>query len=169
MISKRHITKTLKELNALYSASRGFAKPKLYSKLAIIEASGWIEECLDSIVRNLCSGNLSPTNYRQYDTETIKKNSGFKYEQYIRNKLLKDLIGLVLIEKFETILSANRDFITMIPALDTLAKVRNDCAHTHLSGTTPSLMAPSATIRNFEEIYNGLKAMNKQLKKLKFK
>ena len=170
MISKKGITKNLKELDALYQNARGHLKPQLYAKLAIIEVSGWIEECVDSIVNDLSDDNLLlPKNINQYKNDTIKKNSGFQYEFYIRNRLMKDLIGIVLIERIESILSADPKFIRMVAALQILTTIRNENAHTHISGITPNLIAPSVTSRYFQDVYDGLTILNRRLRKIKFK
>lgn len=169
MLSKREIKITLDEINDLYNNSRGTKKPQFYSMLALIEASGWVEKCIDKIVTEISSANLNTSNNTDFINNTLKKTNGFRYDDHIRNRLLKNLIGLALIEKIESILNSNADFIQMKSSLGTLNQRRNENAHDYISGATPTIIAPSVTMRLFDEIYDGLKILRSQLKKIKFK
>jgi hypothetical protein len=51
MIIKGYIENTLKELDRLYNKHTSLKKDIYYSKLAVIELCGWIEETCDAIVR----------------------------------------------------------------------------------------------------------------------
>ena len=50
MIAISYIDKTLKELDKLYNQSTSQKKAIYFSKLALIELCGWIEETLDDII-----------------------------------------------------------------------------------------------------------------------
>ncbi len=52
MITKSYLFKTLNRLDRLYNESRTDDKKIFYSKLALIELCGWIEETMDDDVLN---------------------------------------------------------------------------------------------------------------------
>jgi hypothetical protein len=56
----------------------------------------------------------------------------------------------------------------MIASMKSLTPARNDHAHTHISGTTPAIIAPSVTKQYFIEIHDDLMYLNKELKRIKF-
>ena len=170
MISRVEITRNLNEINNLYNSARGIKKPNFFAKLAILEASRWIEECIDKIVLNISNSKLTLLpNKNTYLNEIVKKTSGFEYNRYIRDRLLRTLIGLILTEKIESVLNIDPLFVQMKASSVILSQHRNDNAHVFISGTTPSLIAPSVTIQLFNEIYEGLRVLNRELKKIKFK
>lgn len=166
MIGKTSILQNLKTLDSLYRNAPSIKKTLFYSKLAILELCGWIEESMDDIVRRCANRHLRSRQNRSFVKSTIiKRVHGFDYHNHFRAMLMQ-VIGLITLEKVEKKLD-QRKLQVMQASLDTLKEHRNAEAHTHLKGTTRRLDAPSVTISRFSDVYNGLKTFEDELKRLR--
>jgi hypothetical protein len=165
MIAKSYIKSTLKELDRLYNDSTSQKKAIYYSKLAVLELCGWIEESLDDILLRHGNRNLiKPENKLFCKDKIIKGNYGFQYNDNIRPMLLK-LLGLINLEKTEIELEKTAQITLLKTNLGNLKLVRNEAAHTYLKGVTRTYNAPSRTIADFNRIYNLLKNLDEELRK----
>lgn len=73
----------------------------LYSKLAVIEFCGWIEQVFDSILDEYISSKLClPANIVYIQNNIIKTNYGFHYDKNFR-KMLISIIGINNLENLE--------------------------------------------------------------------
>lgn len=155
MIVKKNISKTLKDLDrryndALFSSS---AEDSIYfSKLAILEYCGWIEDTLDKIVRRSVKNKLKTPPYTDMLRSTIKDNSGFQYKQNFRPMLTK-VIGLVEMEYIEKELEKTGNLAILISELEAVKKDRDCAAHTWIKNATRTYPAPSTTKSRLENIY----------------
>lgn len=141
-------------------------KALFYSKLAILELCGWIEESMDDIFRHCANRNLRESrNHSFVENTIIKRVHGFDYHKHFRVMLMQ-VIGLITIEKVEKRIDQPK-LQVMKAALNALIMQRNTEAHTHLKGTTRRLDAPSATKRKFIEVYDGLKSFEYELRMVK--
>lgn len=165
MIARSYIEKNLNQLNNLYLKERTNKKKLYYSKLAVLELCGWIEEIMDGII-SMCSKRFLKTQHsKDLISDVIKRNYGFDYDKHFM-KMLTSVIGLVYIEKLNKIIDiSKRDILKS--SLGTLNKIRNSEAHTHLKGVTRSIHAPSVTLDLFKKVFDGLKNIEENLKKLK--
>lgn len=164
MVSKSYILSNLKELDVLYNQARTQKKKLYYSKLAMLELCGWIEESMDDIVKKCAGRVLKVEKNKKYVADIIKKTSGFGYDEHFR-KMLISVVGLILMEKIEKRVDLSK-YDPFIAALNNLKSARNREAHTHLKGVTRSVDSPSLTRRNFEYVYEGLKEFEIKLKEL---
>jgi len=166
MISKNKIIRNLTKLNRLYLNSTNGLNNEFYSKLAILELCGWIEESMDSII--LCSAKrkLHKNSNNQFVREIVKINYGFEYEKNFC-KVLKQVIGVIGVEKLESTVDPVV-FTQFKSALSSLKSIRDNQAHTHTIGTARSLNAPSWTLHQMVPVYNGLKNINNSLRKIGF-
>ena len=165
MIAKSYIKSTLNELDRLYNDSTSQKKAIYYSKLAVLELCGWIEESLDDILLRHGNRNLiKPENKLFCKDKIIKGNYGFQYNDNIRPMLLK-LLGLINLEKTEIELEKTAQITLLKTNLGNLKLVRNEAAHTYLKGVTRTYNAPSRTIADFNRIYNLLKNLDEELRK----
>ena len=74
-ITKTTIGENLKSLDKLFVSSRSAKKALFYSKLAIFELCGWIEETMDRVVRSCATRNLKDQHNRKFiEEKAIKKN-----------------------------------------------------------------------------------------------
>ena len=158
LIDKNQLESNLKRLEQLYSNNASNAEAMLFSKTAVLELCGWIEEAMDDIVLALarrCLQSLSAVERR------VKGTHGFEYERYFTPMLI-EVIGRINLERLETRLNPLQ-LDTLKSGSKTLAKVRNREAHTHLGNVTRTLDAPSVVIRQFESMYDGLQGLEQEL------
>lgn len=166
MIAKSYILNNLNTLEKLYNTSTSTKKGLFYSKLAILELCGWIEESMDDIVRRCATRNLKSLSDR-HDVEKsiIQRTYGFEYKKHFRG-MLTQLLGIITLMKLERKLHPVK-FQLMEAALETLKTYRDSEAHTHLKGITKRLDAPSVTRNSFLMVYEGLKDIDVNLRSLK--
>ncbi len=165
MIGKTSILQNLKDLEALYNKSSSYKKALFYSKLAILELCGWIEESMDEIVRRCANRNMRDKQNRSFvETNIIKRVHGFDYDSNFRPMLMQ-VVGLIALEKVEKRVD-QRKLQLFQAALNTLKVHRNIEAHSHIKGTAKRLDAPSMTKRSFADVYAGLKNFEDELKRL---
>lgn len=165
MIAKSYIESTLKELDKLYNDASSQKKAIYFSKLAVIELCGWIEETVDDIVLRHSNRKLKNIdNKKYYIDKVIKNNYGFQYLQNIRPMLI-NLIGLIGVEKLENELEKTAQITLLKNNLGNLKVSRNEAAHTHLKGITRTYNAPSKTIGDFNRIFNVLEMLDSELRK----
>lgn len=167
MISKTYIRSNLNQIDNLYKKSTSNKVASYFSKLAILELCGWIEESMDEIVRRCVYRRLKDSTNIQFVEDTIiQRTYGFEYKRYFRNMLLQ-VLGIINLEKLECELD-KRKFSQMQSTLDTLKTCRDREAHTHLKGATRRLDAPSVTKSRFDTVYNGLRDIENCTRKMKF-
>lgn len=165
MIAKSYINENLYSLDRLYNKSTGNKKKLYYSKLALLELCGWLEESMDDIALRSSSRVLKDASSKKYFSDrVVKRTFGFEYEKHFKNMIVS-LIGLTGWEKLEKKIDT-AVLITFKATLGNLKAMRNKEAHTHLKGTQRLVDAPSLTINNFEKLYKGLKEFEKRLKEM---
>ncbi len=165
MIAKSYITSTLNELDKLYNSASSQKKSIYFSKLAIIELCGWIEETLDVILIKHSNRNLKKIENKNYcKKQIVKRNYGFQYDENIRLMLIK-LIGLIQVERLEYELEKTAQITALKSTLTGLKQGRNEAAHTHLKGITRRYNAPSRTIGDFNNVKVILENIDTELRK----
>ena len=168
MIAKRYILNNLKTLKKLYDKTSRTQEVILYSKMAILELCGWIEETMDDIVRKCSKRNLKDSdNIKYVENNIIKRTHGFDYNDNFR-KMLMQVLGIITVEELESKLDLSK-FQMMKSTLRTLKLNRDNEAHTHIKGVTTKLDAPSVTISRFWHVNEGLTDIDIKLKSLKTK
>jgi len=125
----------------------------LYSKLAVLEFCGWIEESLDQILKDYLLSRVVTQNQTYVIKNIIRKNSGFEYERYTR-RMFCSVLGIKNLEIVETTLNG---YGGQISALESLllsyTRIRNDAAHNSTPvGTALSFNAPSIVLSHFRSI-----------------
>jgi hypothetical protein len=165
MIARCYIENNLTQLNNLYLKSYTTKKRNYYSKLAMLELCGWIEESMDEIIQRCANRLLKDQHYKNLvKKEIIDPNYGFDYERNFK-KMLISLIGIVNLERLERILDPIK-LLILKSSLGTLKKARNKEAHTHLKGVTRNIESPSITLDLFYKVLDGLKDFEVKLKNL---
>lgn len=165
MIAKSYIEQTLIELDRLYNQSTSQKKAIYYSKLALLELCGWIEESLDNIILMHANRKLKDKANKDYcEKNIIRPNYGFDYKKNIRPMLMQ-LIGLIALESLEKELEKTGKISLLKSYLGTLIASRNEAAHTHLKGITRTYNAPSRILGDFQRIYVVLKHFESELRK----
>lgn len=165
MVVKGYILDTINELDKLYNQASSQKKAIYYSKLALLELCGWIEETMDNIVEMHCNRKLSlKANKVFLKKECIKPVFGFQYDRDFK-QMLMSAIGIIELEKIEEELELTGSITVLKTELSNLKKVRNDAAHTFLKGVTRRYDAPSKLKGSFQKIYPVLKKIDDELRR----
>ncbi|WP_071145648.1 hypothetical protein [Bacteroides ihuae] len=166
MIDYTNIESTLRKLDFEYSEQISDPQmPILFSKLAVIEFCGWIEESFDDVLYQYIDNHINGTNYQRLIRTSINKNHGFDYENQTF-KLFSIVIG---IKNWENILDrlpvlALTNFQTI---LRDYSQIRNRAAHTYtLIGTTRTFDTPSVVLSNFNKIKNPISIIETEIQSL---
>ncbi len=130
MVNKTCIERNLRELTSRYNRkSRNPRDALYYSKLALIELCGWIEQSMDSIVRDCAEKHLTDSkNLKHVESEIIRRTYSFTYEPHFRDMLIR-VIGLVRVEELEGLLDSGK-FQAMKSSLGSLKQRRDQQVHT---------------------------------------
>lgn len=155
MITQSYITSNLEVINRKYLKAASPKEALFWSKLALLELCGWIEESMDDIVMRCAMRHLTENSNRKYTREEIvQRTYGFDYQKNFRFMLIR-LLGLVNVERIEAhVNQTSRD--RMRGVLSSLKAQRDSEAHTHLKGMLRTINAPSVTINQFQPLYDGL-------------
>ena len=166
MIDYDGIEATLNRLKAEYDLQNvDDQMPILFSKLAIIEFCGWIEESIDDVLYEYINMKILDPNCIRLIKVNIKKNNGFNYENNIF-KLFSMVVGM---NNWENIIDAlppidMQNFETILSQYSTY---RNKAAHTHTPiGTTRTYDSPSMVLNNYRKIKNALQFIENQMRVL---
>lgn len=164
MIVKGYIESTLNDLETLYDAHQSLKKDIYFSKLALIELCGWIEESFDSIIILSIGNRLKSDSYKKYMKETINNTYGFQYNAHFRKMLIVSL-GICEAEKLERKIDKSGNIQLLTSTLATLKNIRNENAHSFIRGTTTTIQTPSVTKAQFSRIYPIIKEIEKEVRK----
>lgn len=165
MLTKSYIQDNLKSLDTKYKKSKSLKDNLFFSKLAILELCGWLEESMDGIFESYAKKHIKSKQNLGTIRGTIKHNSGFAYERNFKGILIK-LIGIVVFERLEKDIDSAK-LVLFTSTLSSLKIKRDSEAHTHIKGVTKSIDSPSMTISHFTKLYDGLLEFEKALKALK--
>lgn len=167
MIPVTYIKRNAKTLTTRFNRSHKPLMTFLYAKLVIIEVGGWIEISMDDLVERAGKKLKVNKNIAMLGDNIIGKNYGFDYERNFRQMLMK-VIGIVMLEKLESKLDVAKQ-TKMKASLELLKRARNSVAHTYVKNPAigATITAPSVAMAYFFDIYNGLKDIETQMKKLK--
>lgn len=166
MIPKKYILQELKKIDKLYEQaviSGDVVLSKLYSKLGVIELSGWVEECMDDLVRGCVKKKRlkEKQNLAYVEKKIIKPNHSFDYGENFRVMLSKT-IGIIKLEFIEKKMNQIKKQ-GLDSSLTQLKPERN--SHSHQTIRSASMFtAPSVCISLWSQIYDGLEEYEKHLK-----
>lgn len=156
MVTLSTIQANLKSLDRKYNKATSIKDSLFYSKLALLELCGWIEESMDDIIRRHAGRHLTKKcNLDHVKTQIIKRTNSFDYHQNFRNMLIR-LIGIIGVEQLETRLDQHK-LQVFTATLATLKQARDSEAHTHIRGITRRINAPSATLALLPSLFEGLR------------
>ena len=122
----------------------------MFSKLAVIEYCGWLEETFDEIARKGARSKLKTKSFRQGFEKQIKGTTGFVYKDSSR-KLICSAIGIAKLLEVEKAMKKNGDLERLQSYLSEMNSQRRRAAHTSTRGVTAQYMAPSTVIENFNQ------------------
>ena len=168
MVNKEAISRNLRELDTRYNRkTRNLRDPLYYSKLALLELCGWIEVTMDGIVLDCAQKHLTRhSNLNYVQDSIIHRTFGFAYDPQFRTMLIR-VVGLVKVEQLEDMYDQQK-FDAMRSSLGWLKQRRDQEAHTYIAGVTHTLDAPSVVNNHFQNVYQGLKDIERFVRMLKF-
>lgn len=155
MITRRHVESDLKKLDRLYRATVAGTDARLpvyYSKLAVLECTGWIEVSFDLIAQRAVKGQLKSRKFSDQLKDTIKRTYGFDYDKNFLQMMTR-IIGLAACERLEDALASNGRLSILQGEIGALLSQRNTAAHVAVSFTTITFDSPSVTHRRFVRLY----------------
>ena len=161
MIIKVHIERDLRRLNRLYNDSMAASSPDdpiYYSKLAVLEFSGWVEESFDAIAMRSVKSKLKTVKFQNLSKEAIKGNSGFTYDNNFIPMLSK-VVGLPACEKLHEECESDGSISILKSELNAVLEQRRKAAHVNLANTTISFDAPSVSLGRLLKVYPILRKM----------
>lgn len=166
MVDYNGIENTLKRLDMEYNAQMSDPQmPILFSKLAVLELCGWIEESFDELLLEYINTHIFDTNCKRIIKKIIHDNYGFQYEKH----LFKICSAVVGVNNWENIIDqlSLSDFSIFQTILNNYSQGRNRAAHTHTPiGTTKSYDAPSLVLSNFRKIKKSVNVIENEIKRL---
>ena len=161
MILRKYIEEDLKKLNHLYLNSVAGPDPKVpvyYSKLAVLELCGWVEESFDLIARRAVKGKLKVEKFTKLRDNAIKKTHGFHYDNHFL-AMLTNVGGLEMCEHLHMHLDATGSHAVLTGELNAISEQRGRAAHTNLANTRATFDAPSVTLGRLTRMYPVLREM----------
>ena len=168
MVNKTTIVRNLRELDSRYNRkSRNPRDPLYYSKLSLIELCGWIEITMDSIIMDCARKHMGRARNVKYVQDIIiRRTYSFTYDPHFRAMLIQ-VVGLVKVEELEGKVDRLK-FDAMKSSLGRLKEQRDREAHTYIVGATPTVDAPSLINHHFQNVYHGLKDVERCVRTLKW-
>jgi hypothetical protein len=166
MQAKQPIEDLLKELQKLYDSPEDPTHKDYYSKLALLELSGWLELVQDEIIKHFSDTKLiEQKNKDDIAKYVIGKTYGFDYVDHFRPMIIK-LIGFKETESFENTLKAAGHFQILRDQLSSLWALRKRAAHTSFVGVTMTYQSPSSMRTYLNSLYPILTIVETELNSL---
>lgn len=151
MIDFSTISNTLTLLDGQYSSSTDAAMQQLYSKLAVLELSGWIEVSFDTLCLDYVNRKIFEPSNRSKISAIIGKHYGFSFDSNIY-PMMCSVLG---IDTWENILDSFPPvaFSQLTTLLGAYKRLRDPAAHTNtVSGVTQTFRTPSAVMVDYTQI-----------------
>ena len=151
MIDYSSIQSTLNLLDNEYGRASSADLMALYSKLAVLEFSGWIEESFDTLCKDYIANCVAMPDNQQRIDGIIRKVYGFSYDTNVY-PMMCSVLG---INNWENVLDSfpSTDYSNMISVLSNYTTIRNQAAHKNsIPGITPIFNAPSTVISDYNRL-----------------
>jgi len=166
MLPIQPIKDTLQDLQSLCDSHHETSQKICFSKLAILELSGWLEAVEDEIIKGYASVKLSEQSNIEI-TKMVDKNYGFEYKRHLKPMIIK-LVGLKGLETLENNLKNAGVLQQLIAGLAFLWDLRKKMAHTSMmiTGVTQMYQSPSCMITNLTSLHPILTSLENELNQL---
>lgn len=161
MIFKKHIENDLLRLDNLYLGSVTGTDPRLpifYSKLGVLELTGWVEESFDSIARRAVKGRLKVPKFQSLAENVIKKTYGFDYDNHFLLMMSK-IVGVGKCEELDSLLNSTGMCTLLKSELNAVMQQRGNAAHVNLASTSIRFDSPSISLGRMRKLYPVLRTM----------
>lgn len=164
MVNSVDIRNNLQRLDQEYNNSISDNQMTLFfSKLAVMEFCGWIEESIDSILNDYIDTHIVDDRCKKIIRGFIKQNHGFDYESNTY-KIFAIVLGA---DNWENILDtlSPADRINFENLLKQYSKLRNKVAHTY-TGVTTNYNAPSQVFVDYNNLLSPILNIESEVHKL---
>jgi hypothetical protein len=127
-------------------------RPIYYSKLALLELSGWIEKCWDELLLNFMKNRLTEQGQIKEKVNLLNGIHGYNYDKY-RNFIIT-LIGLIRYNDLKLKLENKNILPNLTSKMYKLNQDRGEMAHTAIAipGKVFNYSAPSTFIRDLNDL-----------------
>lgn len=122
--------------------------PIFYSKLAVIEFSGWIEDSVDSIVYDYIDNHIVDPIIKKNIKENVNRNYGFNYSNLF--KVFTSVLGVDTWENIEDKLKP-QNLVDLVNVTSTFTGIRNKAAHSSIV-VMATFSSPSTTIAAYNKV-----------------
>lgn len=157
------ISSLLSDYINLFNGSQAIPQNMYYfSKLAILDLGGWVEQSVDELVMGL---NHKVIKSDDIDQKILQNVYGFNYDAHMRPMFIKS-IGLSNIELVENNVDKNRHLV-LKSSLSTLKTSRDRLAHSY-TDVTNIISSPQITLNELNKIHSGLTNLETTMRKLNF-
>lgn len=123
--------------------------PIFYSKLAVIEFSGWMEDSVDTIVYDYINSHIIDPVVKQHIEKCVNGNFGFNYYSNLF-KVFTSVLGVNTWENIEDKLKP-QNLLNLVNVTSTYTGIRNKAAHSSIV-VTNTFSSPSTTIAAYNKI-----------------
>ena len=137
--------------------------PIFYSKLAVIEFSGWIEDSVDSIVYDYIDNHIVDPIVKQNIKKNIKGNFGFNYYSNLF-KVFTSVLGVDTWENIEDKLKP-QNLVDLVNVTNTFTGIRNKAAHSSIV-VTATFSSPSTTIAAYNKVKPAMMIIENEISSL---
>lgn len=154
----------LQKLDGLYSSSQDPILSIMYSKLALLEFAGWLEETFGKILHYYVDKHITNKDCEDLYNNIIGKTYGLNPEKIL--KLFCQILGCKLYEKVYIDLKNKQllpQFLTILKSINTK---RNDAAHTSVN-ILKTYDAPSVILSIFNQINPAVQELEKLIKRVR--
>ncbi|MGE4314237.1 MAG: hypothetical protein AB7E85_08215 [Pseudobdellovibrionaceae bacterium] len=131
-VIKKHVEERLRNLIRLEKReqksthSLSHITPVQFSKLAVLDLSGWIEITQDEIIKKILSSkNISSSEIKTFEKKYIDSNNAFSMNKF--DAMLTPAVGYSSFLSFKIMLGADYDLLSS--KLSSLKKIRDELAH----------------------------------------
>ena len=161
MISKKLLERDLLRLEELHAAAMLDPDPRVplyYSKLAVLELCGWIEESIDAVAHRAIKNRIKSSSLQKKATEIIKRTYGFDYENNILPMLTR-LVGIPNFQQLEDLLNADGSYAILTSELSSIKTQRDKAAHVSLGTLAVAIDAPTVVMVRLSKLFPILRRM----------
>lgn len=123
--------------------------PIFYSKLSVIEFSGWIEDSVDSIVYDYIDNHIVDPIIKKNIKENVNRNYGFNYYSNLF-KVFTSVLGVDTWENIEDKLKP-QNLVDLVNVTSTFTGIRNKAAHSSIV-VMATFSSPSTTIAAYNKV-----------------
>ena len=137
--------------------------PIFYSKLAVIEFSGWIEDSVDSIVYDYIDNHIVDPIVKQNIKKNVQGNFGFNYYSNLF-KVFTSVLGVDTWENIEDKLKP-QNLANLVNVTSTFTGIRSKAAHSSIIVTT-TFSSPSTTIAAYNKVKPAMMIIKNEISSL---